>query len=318
MAQLSPELRILLDLHFDGELSGAEATRAESVANSDALARTYLHNLAVIRTLVQLDHQHAMETVDFNNVFSRVAARLAEAGMRDAELELLAMAQADGEQLSDEDTERVAAYLAASPAAQSSIEGIGVLGELARAEAARVADVDLSSMRASLQKALDAEDARRASASSKAMVPATAELSLLERFWAWMRPYQAVWASAATALVMGAIFVPQLALNADRDKSQRPAATVVNNYFVGADAAAQAAAAGVLVESVDYNPGYWASVRPGNPAEDIAPVVWIAPDPTADGSLSDDGSAAGGTLYPGTGAYPTAPATGTLESGRSL
>ncbi len=271
----------------------------------------------MIRTLVQLDHKHSMESVDFSNVFSRVAARLAQAGMRDAELELLAMAQADGEQLSDEDASRVAAYLAASPAAQSSVAGIGVLGELARAEAGRLADADLSSLRLSLQKALDAEDARRA-AEQRQTAPASAELSLLERLWAWMRPYQAIWASAATALVMGAIFVPQLTQNADRDKSQRPASTVVNNYFVGADAAAQAAAAAVLVESVDYNSGYWASVRPGNPATDIAPVVWIAADPTTDGALSDDGSASTGTPDPADGAYPTAPPTGTLESGRSL
>jgi hypothetical protein len=315
MAHLSPELRILLDLHFDGELSGVEASRAESVASTDTLARAYLHNLAVIRAMVQIDHKRALEQVDFENVFSRVAARLADVGMRDAELELLAMAQADGEPLSQDDEGRVAAYLAASPEARSSVTGLGVLGDLARADAARLADVDLSAMRDSLKRALDAEDARAATSNA---AHTTNEQSIGQRIWAWMRPYQAVWASAATALVMGAVLVPRLSLDNERDKSNRPAQTVVNNYYVGADAAAQAAATGVMIESVEYNPGYWASVRPGNPEQDIAPVVWIAADPLAEGTDSDDGSAAGGTLYPGTGAYPAAPATGTLESGRSL
>jgi hypothetical protein len=307
MANLTPETRLLLDLWFDGELAPADQQRAVNLSQTDPAAGAYVHNLRLVGELFRIDHERAQSRVAFHTLFERIASRLAATPARDAELELLAMARADGERLSVDDETRVDEYLAARQDVQADLAGLSILAELARADAARAANVDFASMRDRLSAVLEAADAE----TRARRTPAAEKQSWFAAAIEWARPWQAAWASVATALVMGAVMLPLIdrgAQTSDKSRDTRP--TVVNNYFVGTDPAA-AAAMGVLVESVAYNPGHWAAVRPADPERGLAPVVWIAADPDTSVPLDHDGSLHELDL-------DAAPATGTLESGQSL
>jgi hypothetical protein len=313
MTTLPPDIRLLLDLYVDSEIDPADMARVEKMLQQHAAARQYVANLKLVGELFRMDLAQAQSRADLDGVFERVCARLGYLAPRDAELELLAMAAHDGEALDPADQARLQKYLALQPAARSAVEGLPVFSAIARAAAeSDVARVDFGRLQRALDSELDAVD--RARGNERAAARATSATPQATGVWvsiaAFARRFQAPLSSLATAAVIFGVAIPLMNNNdsESRDKgNDRP--SVVNNYYIDSGTAA---AQLPVVQSVQFEDGYWAAVRPGDTDAGLAPVVWISTAEAVEGSgdVRDfDEQVDPATLRP---------LPGTLPSGQSL
>lgn len=313
MTTLPPDIRLLLDLYIDGEIDPADVARVEKTLQQHASARQYVANLKLVGELFRLDLAKAQSRAELDSVFERVCVRLGYLAPRDAELELLAMAAHDGEALDPADRARLEKYLALQPAARSAVEGLPVFSAIARAAAeSDVARVDFDRLQRALGSELDAVD--RAVGNERAAARATSATPQPTGVWAsiaaFAQRFQAPLSSLATAAVIFGVAIPLMNSNDNdsRDKgNERP--SVVNNYYIDSGTAAVQLP---VVQSVQFEEGYWAAVRPGDTDAGLAPVVWISTAEAIEGSgdVRDfDEQVAPATLRP---------LPGTLPSGQSL
>lgn len=313
MTTLPPDIRLLLDLYVDGEIDPADVARVEKMLQQHAVARQYVANLKLVGELFRMDLAQAESRADLDSVFERVCTRLGYLAPRDSELEMLAMAAHDGEALDPADQARLEKYLALQPAARSAVEGLPVFSAIARAAAeSDAAKVDFGRLQRALASELDAVD--RARVNERAAARATASAPQATGVWAsiaaFARRFQAPISSLATAALIFGVAIPLMnnAESESRNKgNERP--TVVNNYYIDtATAAAQMA----VVESVQFEEGYWAAVRPGDTDAGLAPVVWIS---TAE---APEGSGAAREFDEQVAPANIRPRPGTVQSGQSL
>lgn len=259
------DIRLLIELYSDGELDAADMARAESVLESDASAREYLLALEEMKALVSLPIEDAAEQVSFDGLFDRVAARIdfAAAPERSAAMDALVVAYADGQLASAGEAERVRAYLGAHAEAREGVEALRELKELVRMPIEHAsASVDFDALALRIRTAIDAEAAAvRFDASVQAARPG---------FWSRLVDFlggRAVIASAVTAAAVVMIMLPFTSSRSDTDPVQ-----IHNHYYEFSPA-----------ETVGYNwdsieKGYEGTFRPGDGRDDLAPVIWIAPE----------------------------------------
>jgi hypothetical protein len=305
MTPLASEIRLLLDLYLDGELDAGDRARAEALLASNAVAQRYVANVRVVGELFRADLQAAESAMFWEGLADRAWLAATDGG-RDAELEMLAMALVEGAPLDADDRARAEGYLQQQPAARQAIEGLPVMAAIARAAAeSAVARADFSRLHARLGAELDAADRAR-----QATPAAAARPSFWTAFGAFVQRFQAPLSSLATAGLILGIGLPMLNSDDRDNKNTRP--TVVNNYYL------EAPDTGSLptVQSVSFEPGYWAAVEPGDEEAGLAPIVWISAE-----TAGIEGSSAPANDFdePTPPArVPAKPMMGTLESGQSL
>lgn len=270
MSHLDPDIQLLIELYADDEIDSADRPRVEAALESDPAAREYLAVVEELRHAVRLPVEAALERVSFDGLFDRVMTEAAPAQLRNPELELLAMARADGETLSSNDEERVATYLEATDEAREAVIGLGELRDAFVLPVEQAAErVDFDALGQRIEAALDAIDAERGR--TDALTP-TQKRGLWTAVSAFVGEHRAVFASAITAAAVVALMLPMIDRpTADTPTSPEvaaPAPTVINNYYLTSP----------VVDSVEFEPGYWSGVTPGDADADIAPVIWIAPE----------------------------------------
>lgn len=279
MSHLDTDIQLLIELYADGEIDPADRPRVEQALASDPAAQEYLAVVEELRQAVRLPVEAALENVSFDGLFDRVMKDAAPAAtptvLRVPELELLAMTRADGETLSDIDQDRVSAYLHATPDAADAVVGLGELRDAFVLPVEQAAErVDFEALARRIDSALDSIDAERSTTHS--MTPAERR-TLWTAVSAFVSDHRAVFASALTAAAVVALMLPMIqrptATPAADTEVATPAPTVINNYYVTSP----------VVDSVEFEPGYWSGVTPGDADADIAPVIWIAPESKDDG-----------------------------------
>jgi anti-sigma factor RsiW len=285
MSAQTDERRLLLETWSDGELHGEDAVQVERWIAEDPACAEYAAALRDLREMVRTPICLASEEVDFSSLHARIDAALdaapstgAATRRRDAELERLAMAHADGE-LHGSDRDRVVAYLQDSPEAQDAWEGVGELGDSVRAtieQAMQSARFDGFAAR------LDARiDALEGSAPVSSPAPVE-RVGFFTQLAAFFGAHRALVASALTAAVTaGLVFTfmdpaGRATASMGTELAQQP--TVINNYYIAAP----------VVDSMEYENGFWGSVSPGDRDQGIAPVIWIEAEPADDAPSPSD------------------------------
>jgi hypothetical protein len=273
MTSLSSTQRDLLSRYADGEASADQVREAEALLESEPAAIDYLEALREVGEAVRLPMQAAERAVSFDGLLDRVMSAVAATEpsplpARDAELEMLAMAMADGELSSPADAARARGYVARTPEARAGLESLATMGALVRAVHERAEQrVDFEALARRVERATARVDEERATSANRAVAaPSRSLLLVVLDFIGGPRTLVASGLSAAAvALVMWPLVrqapteVPGVA---------QPEPTVVNNYYLTP----------ASVESVDFQPGFWGSYQAGDPSQDLAPVVWIAPE----------------------------------------
>ena len=262
------ETRLLLELYADGEIDDGDRGRIERLLEEDAGAREYLLALEEVSNAVKLPIEMATEAISFDGLFERVMADVETPTLaveRSSELEMLAMMFADGEALSAADQDRVDAYLSAVPEAREGVEAVRELGELTRMPIELAAEsVDFDRLAARIQDAVMAEPTAQVAPAQEASAP-----GLWERIVGFFGEHRGVFVSAMVSAALVAFLVPRLTSTSPQATAPTPAPTEVHNHYYGAYGA----------ESVNYQPGYWGASQPGDMEDNLAPVIWIAPEP---------------------------------------
>lgn len=261
--------RQLLELYVDGELSAAEVASVERMLEEDPSAVEYLDALSELRTAVRMPPELALNAASFDGLFDRVMASVgvvepSPLPARDAELEMLAMAFVDGQLTQPADVARARGYLERNPQAREGSESIQTIGALLRGTFGQAeARVDFEALSRRVERATHRIDEEQTTAAR-----AVTTSSLLSRVLDFIGGGRAVFTSALTAAAVVAIMLPMVRQPTPEtleDKSP----TVINNYFMTPPTS---------VESVEFQPGFWGSYQAGDPARDIAPVIWITPE----------------------------------------
>ena len=257
---------MLLELYVDGELDGDDLSRAESIIESDANAAEYVESLREMNWLVAAPIEHAAEQVDFGGLFERIESQVAGSA-RSAELDALAVAMADGEVRDATELARVRAYVDAHPEVADGIEGLREIGELVRTPIEVAVDrVDFDALARRIDDAITAELAREARPA-----PAEPAPSLWARFTEMLGANRAVFASAATAAAVVMVMLP---FTSKQEALQTDPVQIHNHYYQTAET--------VGYEWDDVAKGFEATFQPEDKDNDIAPVLWIAPEGSAD------------------------------------
>ncbi len=286
MTSASSDTRLLLELYADGEIDERDRAEVERLLETDESAREYLMALSEMREAISLPIERAAETVSFDDLFARVDAALgntelcAREAARDPELEMLAMAMADGEPLADAERARVDAYLAACAPARDGVAALGEIRELVRAPIERAADrVDFDLLARRIDSALDRIDAERAT--ERAPVAAAAPEGLWSRFVAFVGGHRALVTSAVAAAAAAGIALSVTGggnTPGDETPGQAAGTTVINNYYLSQPE----------IENTSAAPGFAFDVREGDPDDQIAPVIWIVPEDKPEDSYFDE------------------------------
>lgn len=267
------DLRALIELYFDGEIDGDDRVLVEQRLADDESARGYLEALKEAQLAVRLPVESAAESVSFDGLFSRVQAELgANSLARDGEIEMLAMAWADGELSNEAEVARVQTYLDQQPAARAGIAAIGEIGELARMPIEIAADsVDFDALARRIDAAVQAEASATAQARDAVSGAApAAELGLWARFTEWFGVNRGAFAMAAVAALACLVMLPFAIRGAGSGGPQQ----VINVYEAP------------MVDSVSYDQGFYGAITPGD--DMVAPVVWIAEDDVREAPAGGD------------------------------
>ncbi len=264
------DIRLLLELHADGELDPSDRERVERRLAEDPAAREYLAALVEMRDAVRMPIEHAAEQVEFGGLFDRVMARVdAEAATpastlaRSAELDALAVAFADGQVVNAEERARAMAYIDAHAEVREGFEAVRDLGELVRAPIEHAAEqVDFEALAARIATAIDHAAARSSTAAPVAVPTPT--------FWgrlaAIFRENRAVFASAATAAEVVLLMLPFTG-----GEGGDPV-EIHNHYY-------EFPVAEAVNSEQGYTGAYFAGSKVGG--VETAPVIWIAPEGSA-------------------------------------
>lgn len=266
------DIRLLLELYADGELSGPELADAERVLETDPTAKEYLLALEELRGLVALPIEHAAEDVSFDDLFARVAGELdaqTSTIRRTVEMDAMVVAFADGQIHDVAERERVQQYMAAHGQASEGFAALRDLGDLVRAPIEHATDqVNFTALARRIDLAIDREidDAARVSATVSGMARAPETPGLWARFVRAIGG-PAVFASAATAAAVLMVMLPFT-----RGGGDTPDPVQIHNYYYSDPAEA------VGYEWNSIEKGYDAAFQPGDKVNDMAPVLWITPD----------------------------------------
>lgn len=277
MTLTNRQKRQLLEAHLDGEVSRGDRRAVEALIHEDPAATEYLGALREVREAVRMPFEDDARGVSFDGFFDRVMARIdaepAPLPARSTELERLAMAQADGFRLSAADSERVAAYLARTPEAREGLQSVGVMGELLRGTFEQAASrAPVGQMWSRVDRLTSPQAAVPA---SPVVAPTAAPVrgGVLVQFSQFIGGGRTVVASvmsaAAAVLIMMPLTRPEPVATPD-EGDDKP--VIVNNYYLAPPS----------VESVEFQSGFYGMYQPADPERDLAPVVWISPDPTAE------------------------------------
>ncbi len=255
---------MLLELYSDGELAGADLKKAEELIESDEGAREYLEALKEMNWLVAAPIEDAAERVNFDGLFARIEGELAT-GERTAEMDALAIAFADGELHDAGELARVEAYVAAHSEVSDAVEGVRELGQLVRTPIEVAADkVDFSALARRIDRAIDAEVA------AEEVEARPVKASFWARFTEMLGANRAVFASALTAAAVVMVMLPFTA----REGAQTDPVEIHNHYYQTAET--------VGYEWDGLDKGFEGTFQPEDKDNDIAPVLWIAPEGSAD------------------------------------
>ncbi|MFT6396061.1 MAG: anti-sigma factor RsiW [Bradymonadia bacterium] len=255
---------MLLELYADGELSGADLTKAEELIESDASAREYLEALKEMNWLVSAPIEHAAEQVNFDGLFARIEGAIATSE-RTSEMDALAVAFADGELHDAGELARVEAYIAAHSEVSDAVEGMREFSQLVRVPIEMAADkVDFSALARRIDRAIDAEVA------ATEVEAAPVKASFFARFTGMLGANRAVFASALTAAAVVMVMLPFTA----PDSAQTDPVEIHNYYYQTAET--------VGYEWDGLDKGFEGTFQPEDKDNDIAPVLWIAPEGSAD------------------------------------
>ena len=271
------DIRLQLELYADGELDAADRAMVEQLLDVDPAAKEYLLALEEMRSLVAAPIADAAEQVDFGGLFDRVNAQIdlaaaspAQAAARSAELDALVVAYADGQITDAAERRKVEAYIDSNADVRDGFEALEEMRELVRAPIEYAAEqVDFNALALRIDAAIDreievAEQTRRA-------VEKASRPGAWARFVEWIGG-RAVVASALTAAAVVMIMLPFTG-----GDSVDPV-EIHNHYY-------ENAAEAVGQEWGAIEKGYDAQFQPGDKVQDMAPVVWIAPE--GSGGLSD-------------------------------
>lgn len=275
MTTENQDIRLLLELHVDGELPPSDREEVERLLAEREDAREYVAAMREMRDTIRIPIEHAVEGASFDGLFARVMEDVESCSVRDAELEMLLMARADGEELNRADEERVNAYLRSTPEAQEGLQSLSEMHDLIRMPIELAADrVDFDALHMRISDAIDAVDSERSSVKKTDVAEARPSFfaQILHFFGGQRGLVSAAVAAAAVAIVMMPGRNDDTPVDVATEQEDEPLAneagtTIINNYYSGPS-----------VENVRYDPGYGGYFQPGDEEEDLAPVIWIAPD----------------------------------------
>lgn len=243
---------------IEGDLSASERSLALAELKDSEELQAHYEAVKEMRSLLHSAFDDAAARAPVEQISGSVVEHLTMQDVRDAELEMLAMARFDGEQLSERDNEAVDAYIDAHP---QLLEGVREVREFSRMPIEAAADrVDFNAFSGRIMARIS-EDVEQQASERPAVAADTP--GIWSRLGAMFRGPGPALAAVAGAAVAVAVLVP--ALNNDGPLSATPdQPQVVNNYFMTTPPE---------VENVRYEQGYWGAVTPG---DDInSPVIWI-------------------------------------------
>lgn len=268
MAHLDEQTALGIARLIDGELTPEEARDMERRLASDPEAAAWAAFLRESGQLHRDAFAEAAEAFDADALTARILLAVQQEPVRDAELEMLAMARADGERLSEDDDARVEAYLARTPAARRAVDGLGQLGAIHRSAVELTADrVDFARLEERILRA-----AKTAAPAPSPRVESTRPASRFAELW---NSWRTVFLTAAVTAAVMAVVLPGT-------RTPAPVAPVVHHhtYVVSSMPAAR-------IEQVDYQPGFTGTSHMPANGEGV-PVIWFVEEETEPAEEEND------------------------------
>lgn len=260
MARINEKEALDIARWADGEMEDTEARAFEqSMAEGERAWAEFIRSHGELARDV---FAREAEAVDFDGLTERVMLSLEDAPARDAELEMLAMAQADGEPLTSEDRARVASYLEATPEARYAVDGIVRLAQAHRTAVEAVQDrVDFARLEERIMAAVaEAPATETARPNHQPGIGAT-----IAAFWqSWRGVMISATATAAVMLLLLPIGGEQTS------ESGQPQVIHHHTYVIGN-------MPGTRIEQVDYQPGFTGTSHMPTNGEGV-PVIWFTED----------------------------------------
>jgi anti-sigma factor RsiW len=270
------DIYALLEDSLDGRLDRDEQIELEARMKEDPRLAAHQQSVNELRGLLRSRFDNVANSVDFariqDNVMDAVedtsAVREQAAEPRSSEMEMMAMAWADGELRDEQDRQEVLAYLERQPEAKSAAEGLSELRDLTRMPFERAQEsIDFDALSHRVMDAIEEEDQATAKTESAAASRSRSSASFAETVLTWLKAPGTGAAAFVGAAVAVAILLPMLLQNGTTSEQPQQ---VVNHYYMGAPE----------VESVRYDEGYWGSMSPGDDMS--APVIWIQQEEAAE------------------------------------
>ncbi|TVR00494.1 MAG: hypothetical protein EA398_11365 [Deltaproteobacteria bacterium] len=245
----------------DGEMNPQESASFEASLADDPELAAWASFVRDHGALTRMVFEHAADEAGLDGLAERVLARASRPAERSAELEMLAMAQAEGEPLTDEDAARVADYLERVPEARRAVEGLARLGSAHRTAVERVADeVDFDALEARILAAVGEQETTR-TPSPNTRRAAAGGWSLGGLMHAWRGAFLGAAVTAAALLLV----LPGVR---DRGDTQVGPQVVHHHTYVLGNMP------GTRIEQVDYQPGFTGTSQMPANGEGV-PVIWF-------------------------------------------
>lgn len=298
MATFQEHHKLQLELYVDGELDPSSHDEVERLLEQSQDARNYLDVLSELRIAATLPFDFAAESIRFDQMQARLFAQLQDdhvhprkALPHDEELELLAMAWADGELHDARDIQRVLSWLAETPSARDFVEGLRDVRNASVLAAGHAADqVDFGAMTARIMSEVDPSFATVHTLHPAPAAETSRERSGIVEFFSSYRAPIAALAGIAAACAVALPFA-----------LRTPQTNVTNHYYLGETS----------IEGLKSDPGHLSTIREGN--DIYAPVVWIEAAPSDQTSFDQGPTAPAApserSVDPKTGVEATPPTT---------
>jgi anti-sigma factor RsiW len=276
------DIYALLEDSLDGKLDRDEQIELEARMEEDPRLEAHKQSVNELRGLMRSRFDDVAESVDFARIQDNVMDAIGSpnAGLeqatepRSSEMEMMAMAWADGELRDEQDRQEVLAYLERQPEAKIATEGLSELRDLTRMPFERAQEsIDFDALSHRVMDAIDEEEQHAATAQPATSRDSKASVSFVDTVLTWLKAPGTGVAAFVGAAVAVAILLPILLQN--ETTSEQPQ-QVVNHYYMGAPE----------VESVRYDEGYWGSMSPGDDMS--APVIWIQQEEAAADSNTEE------------------------------
>lgn len=254
-----------IERSLDGQLNREEAAELEANMQENPALRDHLESVSELRGLLRVRFDDAANDVDWDAMSAGVLSAI-EQPARQADMEMLAMAWADGELHDQNDIASVKQYLRAHPDAAAATSGLSNLRDITRMPFERAHEsVNFDALSARVMREIESEELAPTVSRQVENDTAPAKRSGFAVVLDWLRAPGTGVAAFAGAAVAIAIVLPML-LKSNAGE-QAPAQTpIVNNYYMTPPE----------VESVRYEEGYWGAITQGDDMS--APVIWIQQD----------------------------------------